>query len=218
MSSSAEGACGLRPQAVADPSALRAGPEPGEGVAGVAWSLRSLAGRVVEVSDSGAAPALTAAAALVLEVQEGRELAAWIGLGDSVFFPPDLAGWGIDLEALPVVRVPDLPAACSAAERLLRCGAFGLVVLDLKTQAGMRLAVQSRLAALARRHRTTLLCLTRKKEGAPSLGPLVSIRGEGRISRTAFGRFDWEIRITKDRQGAPGWSHMETCRGTDGLC
>lgn len=218
MSPSAEGACALRPQAVAGPSALRDEPGPGEGIAGAAWSLRSLAGRVVEVSDSGAAPALTAAAALVLEAQEGGELAAWIGLGDSVFFPPDLAGWGIDLEALPVVRVPDLPAACSAAERLLRCGAFGLVVLDLKTQAGMRLAVQSRLAALARRHRTTLLCLTRKQEGAPSLGPLVSLRGEGRISRTAFGRFDWEIRITKDRQGAPGWSHMETCRGTDGLC
>ena len=63
MSSSAEGACGLLPQAVADPSALRAGPGPGEGVAGAAWSLRSLAGRMVEVSDSGTAPALTAAAA-----------------------------------------------------------------------------------------------------------------------------------------------------------
>lgn len=62
MSPSAEGACGLRPQAVADPSSLRDGPGPEEGIAGAAWSLRSLAGRIVEVSDSGAAPALTAAA------------------------------------------------------------------------------------------------------------------------------------------------------------
>ena len=216
MNRSTERACGRGPQVVAGPSALRS--EPGENAAGGAWNLPSLAGRIAEVSDSGAVPSITAAAALILEAQEGGEPAAWIGLGDSVFFPPDLAGWGIDLEALPVIRVPDLPAACGAAEQLLRSGAFGLVVLDLKTQAKMRLAAQSRLAALARGHRAALLCLTRKKEGAPSLGPLVSLRGEGRISRTAFGRFDWEIRITKDRQGAPGWSHTEACCGTDGLC
>ena len=216
MNLSAERTHGRGAQAVARTSASRSGP--GESAAGRAWNLPSLAGRVAEVSDSGAAPLLTAAAALILEAQERGEPVAWIGFDDSVFFPPDFAEWGIDLEALPVIRVPDLLAACGAAERLLRSGAFGLVVLDLQAQATMRLAVQSRLAALAREHRAALLCLTRKEEGAPSLGPLVSLRGEGRISRTAFGRFDWEIRITKDRRGAPGWSHTEACRGTDGLC
>ena len=92
------------------------------------------------------------------------------------------------------------------------------MVLDLKSQAQMHMAVQSRLAALARRHHAVLLCLTRKKKGAPSLGPLVSLHGEGKISRTAFSRFDWEIRMVKDKLGAPGWSHTESCRGTDGLC
>ena len=180
MNLSAERTRSRRAQAVTGPSTPRSGP--GESAAGNAWNLPSLAGRVAEVSDSGAAPSLTIAAALILEVQERSEPAAWIGVGDSVFFPPDFAEWGIDLEALPVIRVPDL------------------------------------LAALAREHRAALLCLTRKEEGAPSLGPLVSLRGEGRISRTAFGRFDWEIRITKDRRGTPGWSHTEACRGTDGLC
>ncbi|MCE2502407.1 MAG: recombinase A [Dehalococcoidia bacterium] len=182
------------------------------------WSLSSLAGRLTEVSDSGAAPSLTAAAALILQAQQRGEPAAWIGFGNSIFFPPDFAEWGIDLDALPVIRVPDAPAASRAADQLLRSGAFGLVVLDLKSQAQMHLAVQSRLAALARKHHAALLCLTRKRRGTPSLGPLVALHGEGRISRTAFSRFDWEIRMVKDKRGAPGWSHTESCRGTDGLC
>ena len=183
-----------------------------------AWNLSSLAGRLTEMSDSGAAPSLTAAAALILQAQQRGEPAAWIGFGNSIFFPPDFAEWGIDLEALPVVRVPDALAASRAADQLLRSGAFGLVVLDLKAEARMHMAAQSRLAALARKHHTALLCLTRKKRGAPSLGPLVSLHGEGSITRTAFSRFDWEIRMVKDKRGAPGWSHMESCRGTDGLC
>ncbi len=183
-----------------------------------AWNLSSLAGRLTEMSDSGAAPSLTAAAALILQAQQRGEPAAWIGFGNSIFFPPDFAEWGIDLEALPVIRVPDALAASRAADQLLRSGAFGLVVLDLKAEARMHMAIQSRLAALARKHHAALLCLTRKKRGTPSLGPLVSLHGEGTITRTAFSRFDWEIRMVKDKRGAPGWSHMESCRGTDGLC
>ena len=183
-----------------------------------AWNLSSLAGRLTEMSDSGAAPSLTAAAALILQAQQRGEPAAWIGFGNSIFFPPDFAEWGIDLEALPVIRVPDALAASGAADQLLRSGGFGLVVLDLKSETQMHMAVQSRLAALARRHHAVLLCLTRKKKGAPSLGPLVSLHGEGKTSRTAFSRFDWEIRMVKDKLGAPGWSHTESCRGTDGLC
>ena len=183
-----------------------------------AWNLPSLAGRLTEVSDSGATPSLTAAAALILQAQQRGEPAAWVGFGNSIFFPPDFADWGIDLEALPVVRVPDALAASRAADQLLRSGAFGLVVLDLKAETRMHMAIQSRLAALARKHHAALLCLTRKKQGAPSLGPLVSLHGEGRITRTAFSRFDWEIRMVKDKRGAPGWSHTESCRGTDGLC
>ena len=203
------------PVPVAAPAAPRR--RPVRGTSRV-WNLSSLAGRLTEVSDSGAAPSLTAAAALILQAQQRGEPVAWIGFGNSIFFPPDFAEWGIDLDALPVIRVPDALAASGAADQLLRSGAFGLVVLDLKSQAQMHMAVQSRLAALARRHHAVLHCLTRKKKGAPSLGPLVSLHGEGKISRTAFSRFDWEIRMVKDKLGAPGWSHTESCRGADGLC
>ena len=215
MNASVKNARGRMPTAIADPTAPRS--RPGCGAARV-WNLSSLAGRLTEVSDSGAVPSLTATATLILQAQQRGESAAWIGFGNSSFFPPDFAEWGIDLEALPVVRIPDAPAAYSAADQLLRSGAFGLLVLDLKTQTQMPLAVQSRLSALARKHHAVLVCLTRKKRGAPSLGPLVSLHGEGRISRTALNRFDWEIRVVKDKRGAPGWSHTESCRGPNGLC
>ncbi len=215
MDVSAEKTHDALPVPAAAPAAPRSRPARG---ASRAWSLSSLAGRLTEVSDSGAAPALTAAASLILQAQQRGEPVAWVGFGNSIFFPPDLVEWGIDLDALPVVRVPDALAASRAADQLLRSGAFGLVVLDLKAEARMHMAVQSRLAALARKHHAALLCLTRKKRGAPSLGPLVSLHGEGRITRTAFSRFDWEIRMVKDKRGAPGWSYTESCRGTDGLC
>ena len=215
MTVSAQKPRGQMRTAIADPAVPQHPPAP---EATRAWNLSTLAGHLSEVSDSGTAPSLTAVAALILQAQQVGEAAAWIGFGNSIFFPPDVAEWGIDLEALPVIRVPDARAAYSAGDQLLRSGAFGLVVLDLKTRAQMPLAVQSRLAALARKHRAALVCLTRKEKGAPSLGPLVSLHGEGGISRTAFSRFAWDIRIVKDKQGAPGWSHKGSCRGTDGLC
>lgn len=96
-----------------------------------AWGLPDLAGRLVELSASADAAHLTAALGLVLEAQLGGDRAAWVALDGSSFFPPDLVDTGIDLDALPVVRVPDARLAGRAADHLLRSNAFGLVVLDL---------------------------------------------------------------------------------------
>ena len=49
-----------------------------------AWNLSLLAGRFTEVSDSGASPALTAAAVLLLQAHPRGGPAAWIGLGNSM--------------------------------------------------------------------------------------------------------------------------------------
>jgi recombination protein RecA len=182
------------------------------------WRLDALSGRLAEISCSGATAALTAATALVLEAQLRGEPAAWVAVGDSIFFPPDLARSGIDLDALPVVRVPDVRSALRAADPLLRSGAFALVVLDLGAEIGIPGAAQTRLAGLAKKHHTALLCLTRKQRDASSLGSLVSLRGESRIKRTAFDRFTWELHIIKDKRRGPGWRHAEVCRGPDGLC
>src|SRR5437588_2807487 len=94
------------------------------------WGLAALRGRLVEVSARGASAALTAAIEVVAEAQAEAEPVAWITLVDGSFYPPDVAANGVDLAALVVVRVRDVTAAARAAERVLRSGAFGLVVID----------------------------------------------------------------------------------------
>jgi recombination protein RecA len=180
------------------------------------WSLDSLGGRFLEISSQTVS--ITAAASLILDAQHRGEPAAWVAIGDSTFFPPDFAACGIDLESLPVVRVPHLISASRAADGLLRSGGFGVIILDLGNDIDMRIAVQVRLAALAKKHHTTLLCLTRKEPAVPSLGPLVSLRAQGAIHRTGFDRFTWELEILRDKRRGLGWRYTEVCHGPDGLC
>src|SRR5262245_15935320 len=89
-----------------------------------AWSLATLLGRLIELSASVQAAHLTAAFGLVLEAQLRGDRAAWVTLESSSFFPPDVVEGGVDLEALPVVRVPDARLAGRAADHLTRSGAF----------------------------------------------------------------------------------------------
>ena len=97
-----------------------------------AWGRAGLSGRLVELSGEGASAVLTAAMGLVRDAQEERETTAWVATQKSLFFPPDAAAGGIDLGALAVIRVPDLPYVPRAADKLARSGAFGLIVLDLQ--------------------------------------------------------------------------------------
>lgn len=200
---------------VAEPSQ---GPSPGRALVsgGRRWGLESLAGRFVELSGSGPTATLTAAATLILQAQQNGEPAAWIASRESSFFPPDFAASGIDLDALAVVHVDDSTKAARVADALLRSGGFAIVVLDFR--AKMSFAIQSRLAALAKKHHTALLCITRKQERAPSLGSLVSIRGEIAKRRADFDRFACELRVIKDKRGGPGWGQTEIFCGPDGLC
>ena len=212
---------------------VRSTPRPGER----SWSVEALAGRTIELSSPAHGPAasLTAAASLLLTCQLGGEAAAWVASGAAIFHPGDLAEFGVDLSALPVVRAPDAVSAARVADRLLRSGGLGLLVLDLVDagSAGERTvgggaragrkgtidsAVLSRLAGLARHHHTALLALTQKSSDAGSLGSLVSLRAEATVRKTAFDRFEWGLRILKDKRQGAGWSHAEVCRGSDGLC
>ena len=182
------------------------------------WNLATLAGTFAELSSFGETASLTIATSLVRGAQERGEPAAWVAVGDSIFYPPDVAESGVDLEALPVVRSADSLGAVRAADHLLRSGGFALVVVDLGVQHYLRIPLQSRLAGLAKKHHTTLLCLTKKKSETPSIGSLVSIRGEATVCKTSFNRFIWEVLVLKDKRRGPGWSHAEVCRGPDGLC
>lgn len=181
------------------------------------WTSSALGGCLAELSSAGAATSLTLAFSLVLDVQRHGEPVAWIARADSTFFPPDAADGGVDVTALPVIRVPGVPQSVRAADQLARSGAFGLVVLDLGECLDLPIAVETRLAEQALRHGTLILCLTAKTDRQPSLGSLVAVRGQSRRARLGEDRFACQVRILKDKRRGPGWRDEELCRGPDGL-
>lgn len=181
------------------------------------WSLDSLAGHLCELRNPGRAPALTLSTVLLLQAQERGQPVAWIASGPSCFFAPDMAAWGVDLMALPVIQVDGSGEAARAADHLLRSGSFGLLVLDLQSDCDLSIAAQSRLLGLARRHRSALLCLTQPKRGRRNgLGSLVSLRVSGSVHSDGEG-FVCELEALKDKRNGPGWKHRVLCRGAEGL-
>jgi recombination protein RecA len=180
------------------------------------WSLAAIRGRLIELSARGASATLTAAVELVGEAQGQGEPVAWLTLTSGSFYPPDVADSGIDLAALVVVRAPDATAIARAAERLLRSGAFGLVVLDLGDKAELSMQIQGRLVTLAQTHDAAVVCLTEKSGDTSSLGSLISLRAEALRLRD-HGEFTVTLRALKDKRRGPGWSHLVRRRGPAGL-
>ncbi|MFB1490224.1 MULTISPECIES: recombinase A [unclassified Thiocapsa] len=196
-------------------SDLQRGLEPS--LAPVSWGLATFRGRFAEVSGGEATAALTLTMGLVAEAQQCDEPTVWVTGRDSGFYPPDVAAVGIDLSALAVVWAQGALEAARAADLLLRSGAFGLVVLDLGADDDLPLAAQTRLAALAKKHETALLCLTRKGRERPSLGSLISLRADATRTGRAPPLFRCETLILKDKRQGPGRTHAELCHGPDGL-
>ena len=188
-------------------------PEP----APASWTNGALGGCLAELSGTGASPSLTLAFSLVHQAQQQGEPAAWITRTESTFFPPDAADGGVDLAALPVIRLAGRRQCLRAAEQLARSGAFGLLVIDLGGCLDLPLAAQTRLAGQALAHGTLVLCLTTKTEDEPSLGSLVSVRAHARRIHRGDGRFVCRVRVLKDKRRGPGWSDEVWCRGPDGV-
>jgi recombination protein RecA len=195
-------------------------------VAQASWGLAALRGRLVELSARGATGTLTAAIELVAEAQEQSEPVAWLTLNTGTFYPPDVADSGIDLAALVVVRCPDAMAAARAAERCLRSGAFGLVILDLgghteskRDTRDLSMQVQGRLVTLAQAHDAAVVCLTEKSQDTASLGSLVSLRAEAlrRRERAPSSELSVEVRVLKDKRRGPGFTQSLKRRPPAGL-
>ncbi len=180
------------------------------------WTLPEITGRLVEISGSGATASLTLAFGLVLEAQQRGELVGWGTGSGSSFYPPDAAERGVDLGSLVVVRVPDLHTVSRVGEKLLRSGAFALVVLDIGA-VKIPMPLQSRLAGLTNRHHAALVCLTEKPSGEPSLGSLISLRVHAQRKKVSEGRFACELNVLKDKRRGPTWTQREICRGPAGL-
>ena len=182
------------------------------------WSLQALSGRCVEISATETSAALTFAFRLVRQSQQSGEPVCWICRRDSAFFPPDAHSLGIDLKTLPVVWAVKPRPAAQAADLLLRSGAFGLVIIDLGADHNIPASILTRLAGLAKKHGSALVCLTEKEEGISSLGSLVSLRAQAERKTGRDGSFPCSIRIVKDKRRGPGWKHIEVYHGPDGLC
>ena len=171
------------------------------------WSLDGLRGRLVELSARGATATLTEAVELVVEAQQAGEPAAWVTLSNATFYPPDAADSGVDLAALAVVRVLDATAAARAAERLLRSGGFGLVILDFGGAGTVEVPIahQGRLVTLAQAHDAAVVCITEKANDAASLGSLVSLRAEALRLHEREHDYQVTLRVLKDKRRGPGW-------------
>lgn len=203
----------------------RASATASEVVPAARWQLDEIVGRLTELSGLGAVASLSAATSLVLEAQSRGEPAVWIGLPPASFFPPDLDEAGVDLDALVVVRAPDITAMVRAADRLLRSAAFGLVVLDLgapgTSAAGndIPIGVQGRLVGLAQHHDAAIVVITEKPRDAASIGSMVSLRAEAVRERVVGGARGWRlaVRAVKDKRRGPGWSELADVVGPAGL-
>jgi recombination protein RecA len=214
-------------------------------VAGDPWSLVSLQGRLTELVGSADSANISAAARLILSCQQSGALAAWIATHRDVFFPPDLAAAGVDLAALPVIWAIEkematepggqgntstagkqsarsrgtisADRAARSAERLIRTGAVGIVIIDLARTLVISPAAQGRLLRLAEQHRTQVLILRRAREDDNYSGSLVSVRGQSSRERLGPGRFRCTITNTKDKREGPGWTMSEEFSGPPGL-
>ncbi len=197
-------------------------------------------GKLIEISGGSGTNFVartTTAVAMLRAAQREGETAAWIQASPGTLYPPDLHDSGIDLDALAVLHVPPTRSPArhapllKAAELLLRSGAFGLVVLDLRIEGAPLPSATcgwaSRLLSLARQHECRVLLLTDKPTAADSLGPLVSIRLEPRRTRQTRGTFVVDLEVLKNKSGDPTFSgpglsgptdlHDLVCRGPWGL-
>ena len=182
------------------------------------WDLPELAGRLVELTAERKATALLSwTADLLWKAQQRGEPAAWISSYGQTFFPPDFHAFGIDTEALPFIRTTSATAAARAADKLLRSGAFALVIIDLAGGAVVPPPLLSRLLGLARAHDAAVVFLSSQRRDGTSLAPIVSLRLTTSRRRIAPDRFACTIEAAKDKRRGPGWTLTETFRGPAGL-
>lgn len=180
-------------------------------------TIEFLKGRLTEISSPEDHAAISLAMKLVASCHHNQEPAAWIGNTQSLFYPPDAASWGIDFSALALIQIQDSLGAGRAADKLLRSGAFGLVVVDLFKRPFLPTPLLGRLLRLAETHQSALLFLTTTTESHQSLSSLISLRIKARWRQAHPDRLQGEFKVLKDKRRGPGRQIREHFYGPMGL-
>jgi len=191
-------ALGLQaPRSLADLPVFRATHLP-TAAGGGSWQFDNLVGILAEISEEAPSGAVSFVTEIIAEAQSQNEPVAWVAAADSIFFPPDCLRRGVDLCAVAVIRIRGETDALTAAEWLVRSGAFGLVVVDLEGRGNVNDAALGRIQKLAERGQSAVLFLTRKRREEPSLGSRISLRGC--IARPVAGSLHIDIHTVKDKR------------------
>ncbi len=182
-------------------------------------ALADLRGRLSEFCADRGHPNVTAAIQLIAEAHRRGEPAAWVGPAGSLFYPPDVPPGTLDWSALAVVRLDRPQRQARAADRLLRSGAFGLVVVDLchSSRPDITTALLGRLLHLAEEKDSALLFLTATDPEGPSLSSLISIRARADWTDVDPFRLRSSLTTVKDKRRGPGHRTCEIYHGPLGL-
>lgn len=185
--------------------------------------LDDVKGRLCEFSSVGAQGNASVASRYVWEAQRAGAWPVWIS---TVGLPyvEDLEAMGIDSQVLPVIAAPDTHRALHAAERVIRSGVCGVVVVDVGNEANVALATMGRLLHLAQRHATACVFLTARVDQHVSLSPLISLRIHCTYERHAVALADdgdapvtLGIHVVRDKRKGIQRTYEASCYGVDGL-
>lgn len=160
-----------------------------------------LRGQVTELASSRGYAGVTQAVELIAQAQAHGEPVAWIGSSSSLFYPPAARGWELDWSALALIQLQGVYETGRAADRLLRSGGFGLVIVDLVAQGSLPAPLLGRLHRLSKTHECALVFLTCKKEGEPSLSALIPLRVQVCWRAIDPWRLLAHIEVVKDKSG-----------------
>ena len=204
----------LTSQRIADIPVFRAA-ELKAGPGGGSWRLENLVGILAEISEETACGAVSFAAEIIHEAQGRNEPVAWVAGPSSIWYPPDLSDRGVDLSAVAVIRAGGEKESLTAAEWLVRSGAWGLVIVDAEGEWRASDSSLGRIQKLAERGQSAVLFLTRKRPNEPSLGSRISLRGC--VSRTGSEAFRIAITTCKDKRSNVSSRQNRQYHGPSGM-